>query len=130
MTQEDINQAYDHQHEFMAWGMKSANSPIVYALKRLGYDDLSVGYTDVCRRSLRETDNGSYYVGTFVVALPEEAHDWMIRFGLSLSGKESKRSYEARKALRKTSSDHKTPVKPGKAGKLVKPFEFELEIAD
>ena len=128
MTQEDIDQAYDYHHEFMSWGMRSANSPIAYALSRLGHDDLSVGYTDVCRRSLRETENGSYYVGTFVVELPEEAKAWMMRFGHSLGGKETRRSYEARKALRKTSSDHKTKVKPGKQGGMVKPFEFELGL--
>lgn len=128
MTQEDINQAYDHHHEFVAWGMVAANSPITYALKRLGYDDLTVGYSEVRRRSLRETDNGSFFVGTFVVALPEDAQAWMMSFGHSLGGKESKRSYEARKALRKTSSDFKKKVKPGKQGGLVKPFEFELEL--
>ncbi len=114
----------------MAWGMHSANSPIAYALNRLGHADLSVGYTNVCSRSLRETDNGSYYVGTVVTTLPEDARAWMLRFGHSLSGKESKRSYEARKTLRKTSSDYKTKVKPGKQGGLVKPFEFELEAID
>lgn len=130
MTQEDINQAYDYHHEFMAWGMHSANSPIACALNRLGHTDLSVGYANVCRRSLKETDNGPFYVGTFVTTLPEDARAFMLRFGHSLSGKESKRSYEARKALRKTSSDHKTKVKPGTQGKLVKPFEFELEAID
>lgn len=102
-------------------------NPIALALRRLGFDALSVGYTEIRRREPAITDDGlAFFVSHHVVDLPEEAQSFMRGFGYSLGGKESKRSFEARKALRRTSSDHKTAVRPVQQGKLVEPFEFAV----
>jgi hypothetical protein len=108
--------------------MCSRNNPIALALKRLGYD-LSVGYRGVYDRKPATTVDGmAYFVAVPVTALPESAVGFMRAFGYSTSGKESKRSFQARKRLRRTSSDHKKPVVATKQGKSVEPFEFELEL--
>jgi hypothetical protein len=106
--------------------MCSRMNPIALALKRVGLD-YSVGYREICKRRPATTEDGmAFFAAVHVVDLPESAVGFMRAFGYSLSGKESKRAFETRKALRRTSSDHKTPVKPGKQRGLVKPFEFEL----
>lgn len=108
--------------------MCSRENPIALALRRLGHEDLSVGYGAINRRQPAKTEDGmAFFSESHVVDLPENAVGFMRAFGYSLSGKESKRAFETRKALRKTSSDYKKPVKPGKQGDLVESFEFELE---
>jgi hypothetical protein len=108
--------------------MCSRTNPISLALRRLGLD-YSVNYRDVCTRRPDTTEDGlDYYITVHVLALPEDAASFMRAFGYSLRGKESKRSFETRKALRRTSSDHKVPVRPYKPGDLVEPFEFEIDL--
>lgn len=108
--------------------MCSRKNPIALALKRLGYD-LSVGYKRVYDREPATTTDGmDYFIAIPVAKLPESAIGFMRAFGYSTRGKESKKAFETRKRLRKTSSDHKTPVVATKQGKMVEPFEFELEL--
>jgi len=109
--------------------MCSKMNPIALALRRLGIEDHSVGYKLVSKvRPAQTADGMDYFVGTPVAVLPEKAVSFMRQFGYSLGGKETKGSFKTRKALRKTSSDHKTPVESVKRAKRVEPFEFELEL--
>jgi hypothetical protein len=71
----------------------------------------------------------AYFVGVHVVDLPKDAVNFMRRFGHSLRGKESKRAFETRKALHKTSSDFKKTLVASKQSKLVEPFDFDLDLA-
>jgi len=129
VTQEDINQAYAYHFQPGIWWMCSKMNPIALALKRLGFEDYSVSYRDVCTRRPESTEDGlTYYISVHVLTLPGGAQSFMRAFGYSLGGKESKRSFETRKALRRTSSDHRVPVKPYEVGKLVEPFEFDLDL--
>lgn len=128
MTEEDIIEAYDYHQQPGIWWMCNRNNPIALALKRLGFD-YSVNYRAVGTRRRAATDDGlDYFIAVHVVDLPDEAASFMRRFGYSLGGKETKKSFEARKRFRKTSSDHKVPVKPHKLGKRVEPFEFKLRL--
>jgi len=125
VTAEIIAESYAYHDRPGVWWMCSRMNPIALALRRMGHD-LSISYDTVLQSRL--SHEHGFAVATPVLRLPEAARGFLRAFGLSLEGKESRRSLASRRALRKTSSDCLVPVQPAGVYKPVEPFEFWLEL--
>lgn len=113
VAEEDIKLAYS---KHTAWWLDPEFTPIACAARRLGI-----------AKTARVSYDSAIFDGKSVPMSPE-MRAYTLAFGHSLHGAVPSRIHEARKALRKTSSDHKTEVTRDRVWPRVTPATFPTAV--